>query len=148
MARAYASIVLNAPVETVWSVVRDFNGLPGWAPAIASSEIEGGLAADTVGCVRSFWTHEGAHIRERLLMLDDAGHRLSYNFEKPAFPVANYVATLRLYPVTRSGQTFAEWEATFDEGPGDAGKYERIISDEVFAANFDNLARLLAAGNA
>ena len=28
MARAYASIILKAPVETVWSLVRDFNGLP------------------------------------------------------------------------------------------------------------------------
>ena len=27
MARAYASIILKAPVETVWSLVRDFNGL-------------------------------------------------------------------------------------------------------------------------
>jgi uncharacterized protein YndB with AHSA1/START domain len=146
MARAYASIVLDAPVEKVWGVVRDFNGLPRWAPAVADSEIEDGRAADAVGCVRSFHTHDGVHIRERLLMLDDARHRLSYNFEKPAFPVANYVATLRLYPVTQSGQTFAEWEATFDEGPGDAGRYGRIISEEVFAANFANLARMLAGG--
>jgi hypothetical protein len=28
MARAYASIILKVPVETVWSLVRDFNGLP------------------------------------------------------------------------------------------------------------------------
>ena len=37
MARAYASIILKAPVETVWSLVRDFNGLPKWAPNIAKS---------------------------------------------------------------------------------------------------------------
>ena len=56
MARAYASIILKAPVETVWSLIRDFNGLPKWAPAIAQSKIEGGLDADVVGCVRSFHT--------------------------------------------------------------------------------------------
>ena len=28
MARAYASIILNAPVEAVWPLVRDFNALP------------------------------------------------------------------------------------------------------------------------
>ena len=67
MARAYASIILNAPVEAVWPLVRDFNALPKWAPAIAKSKIEGGLDADVVGCVRSFHTHDGAHIRERLL---------------------------------------------------------------------------------
>lgn len=143
MARAYASIILKAPVETVWSLVRDFNGLPSWAPAIAKSKIEGGLDADVVGCIRSFHTHDGTHIRERLLSMDDARYTFTYNFEKPAFPVKNYVATLRLYPVTHTDQTFAEWSATFDEAPGDEGKYERHISNAVFAANFRSLAKIL-----
>ncbi len=145
MARAYASIILKAPVETVWSLVRDFNGLPTWAPGIAKSKIEDGLAADVVGCVRSFHTKDGTHIRERLLTLDDANYTFTYNFEKPAFPVKNYIATLRLYPVTHTDQTFAEWEATFDEAPGDEGKYERVIAREVFAANWANLAKIFAA---
>jgi len=98
-----------------------------------------------VGCVRSFHTHDGAHIRERLLTLDDANYTFTYNFEKPAFPVKNYIATLRLYPVTQTDQTFAEWEATFDEAPGDEGKYERIVSREVFASNWANLAKIIAA---
>jgi uncharacterized protein YndB with AHSA1/START domain len=145
MARAYASIILKAPVETVWSLVRDFNGLPRWAPAIARSKIEDGLDSDVVGCVRSFHTKDGEHIRERLLTLDDAKYTYTYNFEKPAFPVKNYIATLRLCPVTHTDQTFAEWEATFDEAPGDEGKYERIISRDVFAANWANLAKIIAA---
>lgn len=145
MARAYASIILKAPVETVWSLVRDFNGLPGWAPPVAKSKIENGLDADVVGCVRSFHMRDGGHVRERLLALDDANYTFTYNFEKPAFPVKNYVATLRLYPVTQTDQTFAEWTATFDEVPEDAGKYERIVSRDVFAANFANLAKIIAA---
>jgi hypothetical protein len=129
----------------VWSLVRDFNGLPAWVPAVAKSKIEGGLDADVVGCVRSFHTHDGGHVRERLLMLDDAHYTFAYNFEKPAFPVRHYVATLRLYPVTHTDRTFAEWSASFDEAPGDEGKYEKIISKTVFATNFRNLARILAA---
>jgi uncharacterized protein YndB with AHSA1/START domain len=144
MARAYASIVLKASIETVWSMVRNFNGLPAWAPAVARSKIEDGLDADVVGCVRSFRLHDGTHIRERLLALDDANYSFSYNFEKPAFPVKNYLATLKLYPVTASDQTFAEWTATFDEASEDAGKYERIVSQDVFAANFKNLSAIIA----
>ncbi len=144
MARAYASIILKAPVETVWSLVRDFNGLPSWAPPVAHSSIEKGLDADVVGCIRSFHMRDGGHVRERLLALDDANYCFSYNFEKPAFPIANYLATLRLYPVTATDQTFAEWTATFDEAAEDAGKYERIISTQVFAANFKNLAAIIA----
>jgi uncharacterized protein YndB with AHSA1/START domain len=145
MARAYASIVLKAPVETVWSLVRDFNSLPKWAPAVAKSKIEGGLDSDVVGCVRSFHTKDGAHVRERLLTLDDADHTFTYNFEKPAFPVKNYIATLRLYPVTHTDETFAEWEASFDEAVGDEGRYEQIVSRDVFATNWANLARIIAA---
>jgi uncharacterized protein YndB with AHSA1/START domain len=145
MARAYASIVLKAPVETVWSLVRDFNALPNWAPAIASSKIEGGLDSDVVGCVRSLSTRDGAHVRERLLTLDDANYSFTYNFEKPAFPVKNYIATVRLYPITRSDESFAEWEATFDEAAGDEGKFEGIIARDVFSANWANLAKLIAA---
>ncbi len=144
MARAYASIVLKSPVETVWSLIRDFNGLPTWAPPVARSKIESGLDADVVGAVRSFYTRDGQHIRERLLMLDDARHSFTYNFEKPAFPVKNYVATVRLFPVTDGDTTFAEWESSFDEAPGDEGKYEKIISNEVFAANWKNLAAIIA----
>ena len=67
MARAYASIILKAPVETVWSIVRDFNGLPNWHPAIAESRIEGGEPADKIGCVRDFTLRNGDRIREKLL---------------------------------------------------------------------------------
>jgi uncharacterized protein YndB with AHSA1/START domain len=142
MSRAYASAIIKAPVQAVWALVRDFNGLPKWAPAIARSKIEQGLDADVVGCVRSFHTHDGGHIRERLLAFDDARRFMTYNFEKPAFPVKNYIATLRLHPVTHGDMTFAEWEASFDEAPGEEGKYEIIISRDVFAANFKNLARM------
>ncbi|HEX7110507.1 MAG TPA: SRPBCC family protein, partial [Aestuariivirga sp.] len=59
MARAYASAIIKAPVETVWSLIRDFNGLPSWAASIVDSKIEGGLDSDVVGCVRSFHTDDG-----------------------------------------------------------------------------------------
>jgi len=39
MAKVYRSAVIRAPVETVWAVVRDFNALPRWHPAIATSEM-------------------------------------------------------------------------------------------------------------
>ena len=145
MARAYASIVLKAPVEAVWGLVRDFNALPKWGRGVTSSKIEGGLDSDVVGCVRSLATRDGGHVRERLIMLDDANYSFSYNFEKPAFPVKNYIATVRLYPITHTDECFAEWESDFDEGAGEDGKYEDIISRDVFAANWANLAKIIAA---
>jgi len=76
-------------------------------------------------------------------MLDDSKYTFTYNFEKPAFPVKNYLATMRLYPVTQTDETFAEWSASFDEAPGDEGKYEKLISKDVFAANWSSLAGII-----
>lgn len=139
MAKAYASAIIDAPVEAVWALVRDFNALPAWNPAIASSDIEDGLHSDVVGCVRSFHLPNGALVRERLLSLDDSRYSFSYNFETPAFPVENYVAVLELVPVTNGDRTFAQWWATFDEAPEDRGKYVEIISAQVFAAGLKSL---------
>ncbi|WP_291296309.1 SRPBCC family protein [Elioraea sp.] len=143
MARAYASTVLDAPIETVWATIRDFNGLPSWHPAIARSEIEDGLDADAVGCIRRFWLQDGTMVRERLLSLDDRMTSFTYNFETPAFPVKNYVARIRLMPVTKTDQTFAEWEANFDEAPEDEGKYVDIVSNGVFQGGWDALKKAL-----
>lgn len=144
MAKAYASAIIDAPAETVWAILRDFNGLPNWHSAIVRSEIEDGLDADVVGCVRSFHLADGAHVRERLLALDDARRVMVYNFETPAFPVENYLATLRVQPVTNGDKSFCEWEAVFDEAPQDKGKYVDIVSNGVFAAGFAALAETIA----
>lgn len=143
MARAYASTILDAPIETVWATIRDFNGLPSWHPGIARSEIEDGLDPDVVGCIRRFWLQDGTMVRERLLSLDDRLTSFTYNFETPAFPVTNYVARVRLMPVTASDQTFAEWEANFDEAPADAGKYVDIIANGVFQGGWNALKQAL-----
>jgi uncharacterized protein YndB with AHSA1/START domain len=144
MARAYASTILDAPVEAVWDVIRDFNGLPSWNAAIKKSEIEDGLDSDVVGCIRRFHLPDGTLVRERLLSLSDRDYSVSYNFETPAFPVANYLARIRLMPVTDSDRTFAEWEATFDEAPEDAGKYVDIISNGVFQGGWNSLKPIVA----
>ncbi|RDL47942.1 hypothetical protein BLJAPNOD_05168 [Ensifer sp. M14] len=145
MAKAHASAVIDAPIETVWKIVRDFNGLPNWHPAIARSEIEGGLSSAEVGCIRSFYLTDGAHVREQLLALSDIDHSLSYSFVKPAFPIKNYVAAIRLIEIGEGDRTLAEWTAVFDEEPEDAGKYVEIVSTHVFAAGWAALQAKLAS---
>lgn len=143
MAKAYASRIIAAPVEAVWALARDFNGMPGWHPAIADSLIEDGREADVVGCVRAFHLGDGTLVRERLLELDDSRYFFAYNFETPAFPVANYVARFSLLPLTTGEETLAIWEASFDEAPEDAGKYVDIVTNGVFAAGLAAMAAKL-----
>ncbi|MFD1488699.1 SRPBCC family protein [Ancylobacter vacuolatus] len=143
MAKAYASRIIAAPVEAVWALARDFNGMPGWHPAIMDSVIEDGRDADVVGCIRSFHLGDGTLVRERLLELDDSRYFFAYNFETPAFPVENYKARFSLLPLTTGEETLAIWEATFDEAPEDAGKYADIVANGVFASGLAALAAKL-----
>lgn len=119
MSKVYCSAVIPAPVEDVWAAVRDFNGLPGWHPMIAGSEIEDGGRGDTVGAVRSYQLTDGAHLRERLLALDDLNHGCVSTIVESALPVEHYLAELRLRRVTADERTFAEWVAQFDVADAD-----------------------------
>ena len=65
------STVIDAPIERVWAVLRDFNSHDQWHDVVDQSRIEGGERSDQVGCVRSFTLKDGNRIREQLLTLSD-----------------------------------------------------------------------------
>jgi Polyketide cyclase / dehydrase and lipid transport len=102
MARVFVSSVINGKSDRVWARVRDFNGMPNWHPAIAESRIEGGEPSDKIGCVRDFRLRNGDRIREKLLGLSDFDMFCTYAILESPMGVENYVATLRLTPVTDS----------------------------------------------
>ncbi|MDJ0609111.1 MAG: SRPBCC family protein [Kiloniellales bacterium] len=139
MARVYTSSVVGAPAERVWTAIRDFNGLPDWHPAIEESRIEGGAPADQVGCVRAFRLKDGGFIRERLLALSDYDLSCTYSILESPMGVENYVATLKLTPVTDGGRTFAEWSAEFDCAPEREAELVELIGQGVFQGGFDSL---------
>lgn len=141
MARAHASSVVEAPAARVWERIRDFNALPSWHPAIAESRIEGGAPADQVGCVRAFRLKDGGFIRERLLALSDHDYSVTYSILESPMEVENYVATLRLWPVTDGDRTFAEWSAEFDCPPEREAELAALVSDGVFQGGLDALKR-------
>jgi len=141
MARVYVSTVVNARNDRVWARVRDFNGLPNWHPAIAESRIEGGEPADKIGCVRDFRLRNGDRIREKLLGLSDYEMFCTYSILESPMGVENYVATLRLTPVTDGDQTFLEWTAEFDCAPERETELVGNIGGGVFQGGFDALKR-------
>ena len=113
MARVYISSVIDAPAAKVWERIRDFNGLPRWHPRIRDSRIENGEPADRVGCIRDFHLQNGDRIREKLLGLSDFDMFCTYAILESPMPLTDYVATIRLTPVTDGNRTFAEWTAEF-----------------------------------
>ena len=139
MALVYASSVIAAPAARVWETIRDFNGLPNWHPAIAESRIESGAPADQVGCIRAFRLRDGGFIRERLLALSDYDFNCSYAILESPMGVENYVATLKLTPITDGDRTFAEWSAEFDCAPEREAELVALIGTGVFQGGFDAL---------
>ena len=139
--KVYVSSVVDAPAERVWERIRDFNAMPKWHPGIADSRIEGNQPADKVGCIRNFHTRDGGQIRERLLALSDYEYTCSYAILESPMGVENYVATLRLTPVTDGDQTFMEWTAEFDCAPERENELVSNIGTGVFQGGFDALKR-------
>ena len=144
MIRVYVSSVIEAPADTVWQSIRDFNALPDWVPAVAESRIENGLPSDRVGCIRNFRLNDGGRLREQLLSLSDYDYQCSYAILESPMGVSNYVAILKLTPVTDGNRTFAEWSAEFDCAPERERALSEQIGQGVFQAAFDNLKRQLA----
>ena len=141
MARVYISSVIDAPAASVWERVRDFNALPRWHPRIRDSRIENAEPSDKVGCVRDFNLQNGDRIREQLLGLSDYDMFCTYGILESPMPLENYIATLRLTPITDGDRTFAEWSAEFDCTPENADDLVEGIGTNVFQAGFDSLKR-------
>lgn len=141
MIRVYVSSVIPRSAEALWARIRDFNGLPSWHPGIADSRIEQNLPGDRIGCIRHFHTRDGGLIRERLLALSDYDYTCTYEILESPMGVTNYVATLKLTPVTDGNQSFAEWSAEFDCPPERERELARTIGQGVFQAGFDALKR-------
>src|SRR6516162_4837932 len=144
MVKVHTSSVIDAPSDHVWAVVRDFNALPKWHPAIRDSRVEGGLPADRVGCIRNFNLKDGGNIREQLLALSDYDYSCTYSILESPMGVRNYIATLKLTPITDGNRTFAELTTEFDCDPGRERELAELIGDSVFQAGFDSLKRQLA----
>ena len=141
MIKVYSSSVIDASADTVWSRIRDFNGLPAWHPGIADSRIENSQPADRVGCIRHFHTRDGGTIRERLLGLSDFEFSCVYEILDSPLGVSDYVATLKLTPITDGDRCFAEWSAEFDCAEGRERELTQTIGTGVFQAGFDALKR-------
>lgn len=144
MARIYISSVIDAPAPRVWERVRDFNGMPRWHPRIRDSRIENGEPSDRVGCVRDFHLQNGDHLREKLLALSDFDMFQTYCILESPMPLSDYVATLRLTPVTDGDRTFGEWTAEFGCAPELEDELVGGIGMNVFQAGFDALKRQMA----
>lgn len=136
MPEVVRSTILDAPVEAVWAVLRDFNGHDSWHPAVRASALEGGRLTDQIGAVRSFVLVGGERLRERLLDMDDAAHRLRYAIVESEVPLLDYVAEVELKRVTDGDRTWWRWSSRFRTPPGEEDALAMLVATGVYEAGF------------
>jgi len=139
----YISDVIDAPIDKVWGIVRGFNDMPSYHPAIKKSTLEGEGPSDRIGCIRRLTLAEG-YVRERLVCLDDRNYVFTYEIIDGTLPVRGYVAGVRLHRITEGNRTFAEWWADFEVVGADRDALIAQIGNNVFAAGFRAVAEKLA----
>ncbi|WP_119390126.1 zinc-binding dehydrogenase [Taklimakanibacter lacteus] len=143
MVEVRRSTVVDAPIEEVWALLRDFNGHDTWHPAVTRSSIEDKAPADMIGAVRAFQLADGSHIREQLLALSDRERSFDYCILDAPVPLMGYVAHVRLLPVTDGEQTFWEWRSKFT-APGSREKaLEKLVAEDIYEAGFRAIKQLL-----
>ncbi|MCP4381949.1 MAG: zinc-binding dehydrogenase [Hyphomicrobiales bacterium] len=134
--RVSRSTVIDAPVDVVWRLLRDFNSHESWHPAIAESRIDAGEPGDSVGSVRSFRLADGSALREQLIALSDRDRELTYCLLEAPIPLVEYVATMRLRPITDGGRVLLTWESRFRPPVDRAEALSRIVAEEIYEAGF------------
>jgi len=140
--RVVRSTIINAPVDALWAVLRDFNGHDQYHPIVATSAIERGHPSDRIGCVRRFTLEDGSELREQLLSLSDLEMTYSYCLLDTPIPLFNYVAHIRLLPVTDGNRSFWHWESRFTTPPGREAELAAKVGNDVYSAGMEAVRRL------
>ena len=135
------STIIDAPIEEVWRVFRDFNGHDRWHPAVKQSELERNKSTDQIGAVRNFVLTSGERVREQLLSLSDNDYSFRYCIVESDIPLRDYVADVKLKPVTDGQRTFCAWRSRFTTPAGRERELESLIADGVQKAGFEAIRK-------
>lgn len=142
MPKVIRSTIIDAPVDRLWAVLRDFNGHDQYHPIVAQSAIERGYSPDKVGCIRRFTLSDGSELREQLLSLSDLEMSYSYCLFDTPIPLFNYVAHVRLMPVTDGNRSFWHWEGRFTTPAGREQELAEKVGNDVYSAGMEAVRRL------
>lgn len=127
------SVVVSAPADKVWTVLRDFSSTS-WAPNVVTSHKNiGEKKGDQPGAKRVL--NDAFH--ETLHSIDDINRTFSYTIDSGPAAVAkavNYVGTVTLHPITEDNTTLAVWTSRWDHSEGGVAEfcspiYQALLGD-------------------
>ena len=114
MGKCVHSAVIDAPVDEVWQLLRNFHDMS-WTAAAESVEPVGDARSDQVGAKRIL---NGA-FHETLLAINDLDHSFRYQITDGPSPVSPsdlkfYYGTVSVQPVTDENASYVSWVTHFE----------------------------------
>ncbi len=138
----YNSCVVSAPVDRVWTALRDFHDMS-WAPQVITSlEKVGDATGDQIGAKRLL----NGVFHETLRGLDDTDRVVTYSIDDGPDAVSKdnvsgYVGVVRVFSVTDGDATFVEWSSSWQDSQGGVKEF----CDPIYKALLDALKQHFAA---
>lgn len=132
----YNTCVVNAPVDQVWSALRNFHDLSWASQVITALDKVGDAGADEPGAQRVL---KGA-FHETLKAVDDGARTLTYSIDDGPDAVSKdnvtgYLARVRVFPVTDADGAFVEWSSSWEDSNGGVAEF----CDPIYKALLNSL---------
>lgn len=139
---------IAAPISTVWSVVRRFDNPQAYKHFVKSCQLVGGggNGANNVGTLRDVHVISGlpaAHSRERLEILDDERHIMSFSVVGGDHRLANYRSVTTLHPAPSGNGTVVVESYVVDVPPGNTKEDTCVFVDTIVRCNLQSLAQIV-----
>ncbi len=132
------STIVEAPINKVWEILRDFNGHEKWHPSVEKSNIDNGKGYSQIGSIRNFKLIGGERIREQLLSMSDTDFSLRYTIIESDISLFNYVAQIQLKPVTDADWTFWLWNSEFETPMGKENELSNLVANGIYELGFQS----------
>ena len=106
---------MSVSSDKAWEAISKIGRLDVWFPSIATCRVEG----DGVGAHRYMTLHRGGDITDRILEIDPAKRRLTYQRVRSPFPVTSYKGTVEVFESFDS-RAVVVWTVDFESDPKDS----------------------------
>ncbi len=111
--KADESIVIAAPIDKVWAVIKDFDKISQWHPNVLASTGDG--KNESGG--KRILTLKNGELEESLDYYSDKDYEYNYRLDKEktdVFPVSSYTTAIQL--VAEGDKTKVKWKSRFYRG--------------------------------
>jgi polyketide cyclase/dehydrase/lipid transport protein len=126
---------MTVPSDRAWEAISEIGRLDVWFPTIASCTVEG----EGVGAHRYMTLKRGGDITDRIVDVNAAKRRLTYQRLRSPFPVSSYKGTVEVFESFDS-RAIVVWTVDFESDPKDSSTVADALRSGI-GAGVDGMER-------